>query len=265
MLTSQICKFTDYEMKWYRNSVLDMDEGFTLHRKQWEFAAIIQILKERGCLESRNRGLGFAVGMEPLASVFASYGTSVVATDQPYSEEESRKWYGDRGAFNVDVLYRESVCSRHTFDALVRYEPVDMRSIPDHLVDFDFCWSACALEHLGDLEAGYTFIRNALKTVKVGGWCVHTTEYNVSSNDTTTESGDSVIYRRKDLEGFFSTLENAKVEPMDWDTGTHILDLMVDREGPDGWLEYNPHPLHIKLEIDGYTITSAVLVFQRTS
>jgi hypothetical protein len=52
-----------------------------LHRKFWEFAYISQCLEERGMLQPGRRGLGFGVGREPLASVFAKRGCAIVATD----------------------------------------------------------------------------------------------------------------------------------------------------------------------------------------
>ena len=52
-----------------------------LHRKLWEWIFIIEALSERGMLTAGRRGLGFGVGQDPLAAIFASHGVSVVATD----------------------------------------------------------------------------------------------------------------------------------------------------------------------------------------
>ena len=52
-----------------------------LHRKIWEFCFIAQALDERGMLARGRRGLGFAVGTEPLPAMFASRGCAIVATD----------------------------------------------------------------------------------------------------------------------------------------------------------------------------------------
>jgi hypothetical protein len=56
-------------------------QGRWLHRKLWEWAAISQALDERGMLADGKRGIGFAVGTEPLASLFASRGATIDATD----------------------------------------------------------------------------------------------------------------------------------------------------------------------------------------
>ncbi len=75
-----------------------------------------------------------------------------------------------------------------------------MNDIPGDLEGFDFNWSSCSFEHLGSIEKGINFLMNQLKTLKPGGWAVHTTEFNVSSDDKTIESGDTVVYRKKDIE-----------------------------------------------------------------
>jgi hypothetical protein len=56
-----------------------------LHRKAWEWCFITQALHERGKLGVGTRGLGFAVGEEPLSSLFASMGGEVLATDLEFA------------------------------------------------------------------------------------------------------------------------------------------------------------------------------------
>jgi hypothetical protein len=82
------------------------------------------------------------------------------------------------------------------FARLVSMEICDMRSDLAHLRDFDFCWSSCSPVHLGLIRAGLDFIHNSIATLKVGGVAVHTTEYNVSSNEATIEYPNLVLFRR---------------------------------------------------------------------
>jgi hypothetical protein len=65
---------------------------------------------------------------------------------------------------------------------------------------YDFLWSSCALEHLGSLDAGLDFVVNAMDLLKPGGTAIHTTEFNLSSDDETLTSGPCVIYRRRDID-----------------------------------------------------------------
>ncbi len=47
-----------------------------------------------------------------------------------------------------------AVPARASSPQRVQYRYVDMSEIPDDLTGFDFTWSSCAFEHLGDLAAG---------------------------------------------------------------------------------------------------------------
>src|SRR5580704_12730413 len=63
-----------------------------LHRKMWEWLFISQALSERGLLREGSRGLGFGVGQEPLAALFASMGCTLVVTDLPPERAEADGW-----------------------------------------------------------------------------------------------------------------------------------------------------------------------------
>ena len=141
---------------------------------------ISQALAEAGLLRDGSRGLGFAVGREPLPSLFASFGVSVLATDAPTDLGTTRLWEQTaQYAANAAVLNERGICSEEQERRLLRFERINMNTIPPNLRDFDFCWSSCALEHLGSLRAGVNFIRRSLDTLKPGGYAIHTTELNV--------------------------------------------------------------------------------------
>ena len=125
---------------------------------------------------------------------------------------------------------------------------------------FDFLWSSCAIEHLGSLEDGLTFVRNSLDCIKPGGIAVHTTEYNVSSNDQTIEVGPSVIYRRKDLESLDRSLraEGGAIENLDFEAGAEPHDIGFDYPP-----YYTNGRQHIKLRLDEYISTSILLIIRK--
>lgn len=105
-----------------------------------------------------------------------------------------------------------------------------MNAIPPDLQNFDFCWSSCALEHLGSTEAGKAFVINSLNTLRSGGLAIHTTEYNLSSNEDTIASGGTVLFRRRDFEDLASSLRSNghTVAPLNFYRGTHPLDEYID-------------------------------------
>ena len=134
-----------------------------------------------------------------------------------------------------------------------------MMRIPDALADYDFCWSSCALEHLGSLNAGMDFIVESVeKTLRVGGVACHTTELNLSSDSATLEEGGTVLYRKKDLLSLIDRLERRghTVEPFSIAPDTHVLDSFVDTP------PYEQSP-HLKLQLMGYVSTSVGLTIRR--
>ena len=181
---SELCKQADFSLDAYRYWSSAVGLPPTLHRKHWEFFYLCQALYERELLEQGRTGLGFGVGHEPLPALFASRGCTIVATDQAPDDavkgRVARDWAACRWACSTRTA---RICAPATFRERVSFEVVDMNDIPAHLRDrFDFCWSACCLEHLGSLAHGLRFIENSLHTLKIGGMAVHTTEFNLSSD-----------------------------------------------------------------------------------
>lgn len=256
---SELCKAKDYYADWFKHWCNRLGETPNFHRKQWEFVFVIQALWERGCIATGKKGLVFAVGTEPLPAIFASFGCSILATDIFPDKGIEMGWdNGNQLCFGVEALNTRQLCAQKDFDKLVTYRPVDMNDIPDDLVDFDFNWSSCSFEHLGTIDKGFQFLKNQLKTLKPGGWAVHTTEYNVSSNDETQENNSTVIYRQRDIEYIVNELrkEGHFVEELDLSMGGLPQDYAVDTE---------PHQqkIHLKLQVDKYVVTSIGLIIQK--
>ena len=149
-----------------------------------------------------SRGLVFGVGSERLPALFASLGANIVATDAPTEVGEADGWAetGQHFSSLAQIRYPEIVAGE-VFDANVSYRTCDMRDIPAELSGFDFNWSSCCFEHLGSLDAGMDFVIAAVEnTLRSGGIAVHTTEFNLTSNEHTVTEGPTVIYRRRDID-----------------------------------------------------------------
>jgi len=227
------------------------------HRKIWEWVFIAQALAERGQLDQGRKGLGFGVGQDPLAALFASEGCDIVATDMRAAHDADSPWRAtNQHASGLDHLNRDGICDPSLFERAVRFREVDMRNIPKDLRDFDFTWSACAFEHLGSLSAGEEFILRQMDCLRPGGYAVHTTEFNVSSDTDTVGAGDTVLYRRSDLDYLVKVLRSLghNVE-IDYETGTTPADLYVD------------HPPwsspHLKIQLGQYVATSMAIVIEK--
>jgi hypothetical protein len=227
-----------------------------MHRKHWEWAYIFRVLEVEGMLHRGRRGLVFAVGEEPLPSVLAGLGVRVTATDGPH--EVSQYWSaGAQYANELQALWHKSIVDWETFSTHVEHGLADMRAIPPALRDYDFVWSSCSLEHLGGLQAGLDFIRNSLGTLRSGGVAVHTTEFNLSSNDDTVDASPTCLYRRRDFERIAAELtdEGHEVLPLNFFPGDAPLDTHVD---------FPPYSdPHLRMALLNYVTTSAGIVVRK--
>jgi 2-polyprenyl-3-methyl-5-hydroxy-6-metoxy-1,4-benzoquinol methylase len=260
--TSSLCHQVHFGYDQYRFWMHALKETPKYQRKQWEFVYIAQALYERGYLTTGKSGLVFGAGEEQLPALFASFGVKVLATDQSPEMAVSGGWAeSGQHTYDVAALNKRGICTNRMFEELVSYKSVDMNDIPEELNgQFDFCWSACALEHLGSLEKGLTFIEKSLNTLKPGGLAVHTTEYNISSNADTMETENCCFYRRCDIDPFITKLneQGYEVSPIDWELGEGFAEMVVDLAP----YQARGEP-HIRLLAGGYTTTSVGLIIRK--
>lgn len=228
-----------------------------MHRKLWEYCYITQALHERGLLAPGRRGLGFAVGQEPLPALFASLGCHILATDLETEEAHKNGWVNSaQHADSLDTLNRRGICDPELFRQRVSFQFLDMRQLPDDLGTYDFIWSACSLEHLGTMALGEQFIYQSLKYLKPGGVAVHTTEFNLQSNDITLTQGMAVLFRKKDIQRIAANLRRRGYRiDLDFTQGNLQYDRFVDK--PPYKLE-----IHLRLLYEGYIITSYGLIIE---
>ena len=236
------------------------DTRHTMHRKGWEHAYIAQALAERDMLRPGRRGLGFAVGRERLPALFAGMGCDVTATDLSADDPGSAEW-AETGqhASGVEAIDAGDVIPPEILRQRVTFRSVDMRAIPTDLRGFDFAWSSCSLEHLGNIRRGLRYILDALECVRPGGVAVHTTEYNLSSNWWTLPAGKVVLFRRRDLEGLARRLRAAGHEvDLDFTLGNGWAERIVDRA------PYR-EDVHLRLRLRWFDVTSFGLIIRKSS
>jgi len=228
-------------------------------RKVWEYCYALQGLTEQLGLRAAQRGLGFGVGREPLPSVFAARGIDVVATDQSLESAQGTGWIRSKEhAADVEQLIHPKICAPEQLKKHASFRAVDMNAIPDDLTGFDFLWSSCALEHLGSIELGLRFIERAMGCLKPGGVAVHTTEFNLVSNDKTVDDQGTVLFRKRDLEELARrlTAQGALVLPLNCHPGSEPLDHHIDVP-PYKWVP------HLRLMLGRYATTSVGIIVKR--
>ncbi|MBX5490948.1 MAG: class I SAM-dependent methyltransferase [Chloroflexi bacterium] len=258
LLKSCLCTQAGLESPALRQWIEPLRETFHVHRKLWEYCYIVQALAERGLLAPGRRGLGFAVGQEPLAALFASLGCEIVATDLAEERAREQGWVAsNQHASNLAVLNQRGICDPAVFAERVTFRYVDMNDIPPDLDGFDFLWSSCAFEHLGTIEHGKRFVERAMDCLVPGGVAVHTTEYNVSSNTATVDHGGYVLFRRRDIEDLAERLRRRGHEiVLDFDPGRGEYDRQFDAP------PYQ-ETVHLKLQVSGFIATSIGLIIRK--
>jgi cyclopropane fatty-acyl-phospholipid synthase-like methyltransferase len=256
MATEAQCR-SDAFYYWCEETRLPHEPIF--HRKLWEYAYILQCLSETGMMSPGRRGLGFGVGKEPLVAVMAARGCEVVATDLDIDEATKQGWAGSgEYAATLEALNDRGICPAARFASHVIYRVADMNKIDADLIGFDFVYSSCAFEHVGSIELGLEFVKNSLKCLRPGGIAVHTTEFNVLSNDATIDHQQTVLFRRQDIDRLAAELLNQGHEiVLNYNPGSGPFDRHIDVPPWSG--------IHLKLQLEQYVTTSLGLLIKKAS
>ncbi len=264
---------TDLESEWAAYWFQELRIPVIFHRKLWEFAYVLQALHDTDMLRAGRHGLGFGCGAEPIASYLAARNVDVIATDLPPQSRVARGWLeSGQHASTLDSMFQPHLLNRETFEARVSLRFVDMNDMPDDLRNFDFCWSICALEHLGSIEKGLDFIVGSIETLRPGGVAVHTTEFNFLDDERTLDNWPTVLFQRRHFEALAARLHalGHKIAPLDFNVGTKPLDRFIDlpplaHDWPDRLREWAGEPAHLKLSIDGFASTCFGFVITKSS
>lgn len=242
------------------------------HRKIWEYIFVLQALHEAVMLTPGTKCVGFGCGQEPLPSYFASLGVDVLVTDLEVEKSGGLGWIDSaQHARDAFAAFQPHLVDRETFARRVSHRFVDMNGIPADLRGYDFCWSICALEHLGSIAKGLDFIENALESVRPGGLSVHTTEFNCLNDSATIDNWPTVLFQRRHFEEIAArlTAKGHHVAPLDFDIGDMALDKFVDippylHDWTPGLIaRWGADANHLKLSIDGFISTCFGLIVRK--
>lgn len=273
-LTSKASTQADMETDWVAYWCQELKIPVIFHRKVWELAYAMQAVFETGKLKPGMSAVGFGCGVEALPSYFASKGVKVVITDLAPEDSRALGWADtNQHTATLNSAYHGNLIERHKFDELVSLRYVDMNRIPDDLTGFDFCWSICALEHLGSIANGLDFIENSLNVLKPGGMAVHTTEYNFMYDEETMDNWGTVLFLRKHFHEIYDRLtrKGHKVRPLDLSIGNKPLDRFIDLPPfPHNYSDFlreqwSVENTHMKVSVDGFPCTCFGLIIEKAS
>lgn len=272
-LKSKASTQADLESDWAAYWISELKAARIFHRKLWEFAYVLQAVYESGLLHAGTRGLGFGCGEEPLPSYFAKHGVHITVTDLDPGKAAASGWIDtNQHTSSVDMVYQAHLVSREQFDKYTSLRYVDMNRIPADLLNYDFCWSICALEHIGSIQKGLDFIENSLRTLRSGGVAIHTTEFNFMNDDQTIDDWPTVLFQKQHFCELAERLrrQGHKVASLDFDVGDKPLDRFIDLP-PYEW-NWSPYQRdiwkseshHLKVSIDGFACTCFGIFIQKS-
>jgi SAM-dependent methyltransferase len=264
---------TDIESDWAAHWFQELKVPVIFHRKLWELSYVLQALYESDMVRAGARGLGFGCGAEPVASYLAAQGVDIVATDLPPTDREAQGWAASGQHASVpETMFHPHLVTREMFDQNVHLKFVDMNALPPDLTGFDFCWSICALEHLGSIERGMDFISNAMESLRPGGIAIHTTEFNFLDDKQTLDNWPTVLFQRQHFEAIAERLNTAghHVAALDFDVGSKPLDRFIDlppypHDWPAHLTDWAGTAAHLKLSIDGFVSTCFGMIIRKQS
>ena len=270
-LSSKPCVQTDLESDWAAHWSSELKSPVLYHRKLWEYLYVLQAIYEHGHIRPGIKGLGFGCGAEPIPSYLAAKEVLVTATDQSLDMATAAGWAATNQHLDMaERVFQQHLVSQPAFEQHVSFRTVDMNAVPNDLTDYDFCWSICALEHLGSIEKGLAFIEASLGTLRPRGLAVHTLEFNIEADGPTIDNWPTVLFQRKHLERLVEKLEREghEVAALSFDCGTAPMDRFVDLPP---WSYDLPadhafplgEPRHLKLAIDGFISTSFGLIIRK--
>ena len=248
---SQVATENQVRSSIFKNWCQELNLPIYPNRKTWEFVYILQILKNEGMLKEGKSGVGFGVGKDPIVAYFAKNKVKILATDLHFESAQKKGWVStNQYSKNILDLNARGIVSDRKLKEYTKFREVDMNQIPCDIKNYDFTWSACAFEHLGSINQGLNFVRNSLKCLKPGGIAIHTTEFNVSSNDSTVDHEGTVLFRKKDFQALERELkeEGHKIE-FNFNTGDSSFDKFYDIP------PYSDYT-HLKLRLGEYITTS---------
>lgn len=263
------CQRQHFDDPGYQKWAQLLNLGPVVHRKAWEWAAILEAAQLGDVLHPGRRAIGFGVGTEPIPACLASLGLTVLATDAPTGETADTWKSGNQHAASIAEIGHPEICPPEVFASRVTFRAVDMNDLPSDLEwgTYDLVWSSCVIEHLGSPARGFDFVKESARLLAPGGVMVHTTEYELSQQGATRDYGHMAVYRGvdfADLAGYFRSagfeaeidLGVSLASPDDrWISTILAPGAYSDGVVPEGYSD----PAHLRLAL-GESITTSFVV-----
>jgi len=215
--TSKICDAAD----WFDSEIKsiienELKETARFHRKQWEFAMIFLTLQKFGLLNQEKIGLSLGGGNERVLYSIAKHIQKLFVTDL---YDDSTSWDCAR-TNDPDEFIKVSKpfpIDDHKIQAL----KMDMRFLDFDDNSFDFCYSSCAIEHIGEHKDFLQHFNEVNRVLKEGGIYVLTTE--LQFGDRTICDENNFVFSKDYISDLISESNLEFISDVDTDLTKNII------------------------------------------
>ena len=264
---SKICDAADWFDTEFHSTILnELREPPRFHRKQWEFAMIFLALKKLGYMNENMTGLSLGGGNERVLYSIAQHVKKLIVTDL---YDENTTW--DCAKTNDPDEYIKVSKPFDVDDSKIKALRMDMRYLDFEDKTFDFCYSSCAIEHIGDFEDFVRHLDEVYRVLKEDGVYVFTTELEIGSN--TVKDQNNFIFSSSFLNEIFSSIKLTPDVDVDVNLAHHeintplpsnIKNLCYNSEESfiDGIMKSYPHVVLLRGK---YPFTSIQFVMRKKS
>ena len=264
-MTSKFCDAAD----WFRPEIHEiitneLREVPRFHRKQWESAMIFLALRQAGKLRPDNVGLSMGGGKELILYALAPHLRQLVVTDLYDTQTD----WDCAKTNNPDAFIRHNKPFPVDNKRLMALR-MDMRDLkfPDR--SFDFCYSTCAVEHIGRKDDFVRHFNEVARVLEDDGIYVFTTE--ILYGDRTIEDEHNHVFSLRDLHEIFAQSNLVPEEEFDARITEHKINYpspsylkSLAHCGPrlfaETWLQESPH---IQLMRGKHPFTCAIFVMRK--
>jgi SAM-dependent methyltransferase len=171
----KICDGADWFSETFSATIRnELHEVPRFHRKQWEFAAILNALSSAGALNPSAKGISFGAGQVLPIYALANRVATIWATDL-YTADSA--WPTARpDTADATTEYVRSGSHFSTQAERIFAKSMDMRTIDFPDDHFDFAYSSSADEHIGGWQDFAQQLSEVRRVLKPGGIYVMTTD-----------------------------------------------------------------------------------------
>lgn len=220
-VNSKFCDAAD----WFRPEIEriireELQEVSRFHRKQWEFAMIYHVLERAGKLHDAAIGLSMGGGRELVAYALARHVRQLVITDL---YDSTTPWDCARTDDPDEFIRRNKPFP--VDDARLKALRMDMRNLQFPDATFDFCYSTCAVEHIGERSDFLKHFNEVARVLKDDGLYVFTTE--VGFDDTTIPDEHNYVFSLPYLYEIFAESHLEPATPFDGRIAPHRINYPV--------------------------------------